>query len=156
MNAIQKFKSFYTDLTSMQVDELSDLYSTNVIFIDPIASHSGIAAVENYFSKLLHNAKHCTFTIHDIQKTTVFASSEEQNQTDDKSMSEHYTVTWQMSFTSSKINKGQAIHVDGITQLKIENNKISFHRDYYDLGQMVYENVPLLGRIIKRIKRALG
>ena len=65
-------------------------------------------------------------------------------------------MTWTMKFTSSKMNKGKPISVDGITMLVIENDKITYHRDYYDLGQMLYENVPLLGLIIKRIKRSLA
>ena len=155
MNAITKFENFYTDLASMKVHELSDLYSEDVVFIDPIAAHSGIVAVEKYFAKLLHNAKFCTFTIHGIENTQKTPhTSEFSNKVFEESV--NYTVTWTMSFTSSRMNKGQPIDVDGITQLKVKNDKINYHRDYYDLGQMVYENIPLLGRIVKRLKRTLG
>lgn len=140
MDIIDKFSSFYTDLASMQVSELGTIYSVDVTFIDPIAEHKGIEAVQTYFSNLLHNAKHCTFTIHEKLETTAG----------------NFAVTWTMVYTSSRINKGKPISVDGITMLKLNNGEISFHRDYYDLGQMVYENVPVLGRIIKKIKRGLG
>ncbi|MEQ3651904.1 MAG: nuclear transport factor 2 family protein, partial [Glaciecola sp.] len=69
MTAIQKFESFYTDLASMKIEQLASVYSNDVVFIDPIAAHEGINAVEDYFSKLLHNAKYCTFNIHEIQET---------------------------------------------------------------------------------------
>lgn len=151
MSAIKKFESFYTDLASMKVEELADIYSSDVTFIDPIAAHSGITSVENYFGKLLHNAKYCTFVIHSIEKTTAI-----KNQGVNESDILNYLATWQMTFTSSRINKGKPISVDGITQLKISNDKIIFHRDYYDLGQMVYENIPLLGRVIRRIKRTMA
>ncbi|MFQ3206734.1 MAG: hypothetical protein ACI9IT_000874, partial [Glaciecola sp.] len=153
MNAITKFESFYTDLASMKIEELADLYSKDVTFVDPIAAHSGITAVEAYFTKLLHNAKYCSFTIHSIEQTISIPTDSESKSTTDGS---GYLVTWKMSFTSARINKGQPIHVDGVSQLKIKNNKITYHRDYYDLGQMIYENIPLLGRLIKRIKRTLG
>lgn len=155
MNAITKFESFYTDLASMRVEQLADIYSNDVTFIDPIATHSGITAVKEYFSKLLQNAKHCTFAIHSIEQTVSVpteSDAESKNATDRSS----YLVTWKMSFTSSRINKGQPIHVDGVSQLKIIDDKITYHRDYYDLGQMIYENIPLLGKLIKRIKRTLG
>jgi hypothetical protein len=151
MDAIRKFESFYTDLASMKVEELAELYSSDITFIDPIAAHSGISSVERYFSKLLQNAKYCTFAIHSINKT----SSIDSVSVDVAGISAYF-VTWQMSFTSTRMNKGQAIQVDGATQLKIEHNKIIYHRDYYDLGQMIYENVPLLGSVIKRIKRTLA
>ncbi len=151
MDAIKKFESFYVDLESMKIEELADIYSNDVVFIDPIATHSGIMSVNAYFTKLLGNAKNCDFVIQSIDKISS-QDKEESNATAILA----YSVTWKMTYATSGINKGKPIHVDGITQLKIKNNKIIFHRDYYDLGQMVYENIPLLGRIIKRIKRTLG
>lgn len=162
MNVIKKFEAFYTDLASMRVESLADIYSEDVEFIDPIASHLGIKTVERYFSKLLQNAKHCNFTIYGIQKVDVLHpllgnyNAEQDNTAELFDKCASFVVNWQMRFTSSSINKGNPITVDGITQLKVSENKIVYHRDYYDLGQMVYEHVPLLGRIIKRIKRTLG
>lgn len=140
MNVIDKFASFYNDLASMQISELSMIYSPNVSFIDPIAKHEGLASVEAYFGKLLHNAAHCEFEIHSINAAT---------DTD-------YFVNWTMHYTSTRINKGEPIAVEGVTFLKIDNNLITYHRDYYDLGQMVYEHIPILGRIIKFLKKGLN
>lgn len=140
MSTIEKFSQFYTDLASMQIDALKDIYSADVKFIDPIASHDGLASVEHYFGKLLKNAKYCEFDIHNKLPTG----------------NQGYIVNWTMRFTSKRINKGKPVSVDGISMLTLENDKIVFHRDYYDLGQMVYEHVPLLGRIIKKIKRGLS
>ncbi|MDT0595771.1 nuclear transport factor 2 family protein [Glaciecola petra] len=140
MTVINRFSSFYTDLASMQISELSHIYSDDVLFIDPIAEHRGINAVEKYFDKLLHNAKHCRFDIHTKENTE-----------DDK-----FIVTWTMEFTSSRMKNGNPIRVDGLSHLQVADNKITFHRDYYDLGQMIYENVPILGRIVKKIKRGLA
>ncbi|MBF7074696.1 nuclear transport factor 2 family protein [Glaciecola sp. MH2013] len=140
MQAIKKFERFYTDLASMQLDALPDLYSKEVVFIDPIAEHRGIEALVNYFSRLLENAKYCTFSIQSIK------------QAGDK----NHVVTWQMRFSSSKMNKGKPIEVDGITLLEIEDNKVTYHRDYYDLGQMIYDNVPLLGWVTRRIKKSMS
>jgi hypothetical protein len=38
----------------------------------------------------------------------------------------------------------------------VRNNRIYYPRDYFDLGAFVYENVPMLGSIIKRIKQRLA
>jgi hypothetical protein len=140
MNVIEKFSTFYTDLASMQVNELETIYSSNVRFIDPVAKHEGIEAVKGYFARLLSSAKCCMFIIHNKQQT----------------VEGDYCINWTMVFSSSKMNKGKQISVDGISYLKLTDNKISYQRDYYDLGQMLYENVPLLGRIIKKIKEGLS
>ncbi len=141
---LQRFASFYTDLSSMQVSNLASLYSEDVSFVDPIKTHRGLNEVENYFANLLREAKHCHFVIHEMMPVK------------DTIKGEMCTITWTMKFRSNKLNSGNLISVDGITTLKIENQKIVYHRDYYDLGQMVYEHVPLLGRVIKSIKRSVA
>ena len=60
-----------------------------------------------------------------------------------------------MSFATPRLNAGETIHVDGITLLKVRDDAIFFHQDYYDLGQMVYEHVPILKFIINKIKAGM-
>ncbi|HAT57510.1 MAG TPA: transcriptional regulator, partial [Gammaproteobacteria bacterium] len=35
---------------------------------------------------------------------------------------------------------GEVIRVEGASFLKVRNNRIYYHRDYFDLGAFVYEN----------------
>lgn len=140
MNIIEKFSTFYVDITSMKIDDLEKIYRKDVVFIDPIAHHQGLAAVEMYFERLLSSAKYCQF---DISKKLRNGESDA-------------TICWTMSYTSSKLNGGTPIHVDGTTILEIEDDMIVYHRDYYDLGQMVYEHLPLFGRLVKTIKRKMA
>ncbi|MGQ8365045.1 nuclear transport factor 2 family protein [Glaciecola sp. 1036] len=140
MHLLDKFSTFYSDLASMKVDKLSEIYSQNVVFADPVGRYEGISAVENYFTKLLKNAKYCEFDIHDKLSTT----------------DGHHVITWTMKYISSRINNGKPVSVDGITWLETQDNKITLHRDYYDLGQMAYEHVPILGYFVKSVKRRIG
>ncbi|HDY7901818.1 TPA: nuclear transport factor 2 family protein, partial [Vibrio vulnificus] len=52
--------------------------------------------------------------------------------------------------------KGACVEVKGVSHLKFEAGKVIYHRDYFDLGEMLYENLPLLGGIIRAIKQRLG
>ncbi|WHI49643.1 hypothetical protein P3339_14310 [Microbulbifer sp. MLAF003] len=36
------------------------------------------------------------------------------------------------------------------------SDKVFYHEDFYDMGAMVYEQVPLLGSLIRKIKSRLG
>jgi hypothetical protein len=44
------------------------------------------------------------------------------------------------------------IGVAGSSQIRF-NHKVYFHRDYFDAGQMLYENLPIISSIIKFIKK---
>jgi hypothetical protein len=66
-------------------------------------------------------------------------------------------VQWQMNFSHPRLKGGKTIVVDGASYLRFnEAGKVSYHRDYFDLGAMLYEQLPLLGRIIVAVKRRLG
>ena len=66
MDAIQNFKTLYSELCNITPDDLPKVYSDNVTFIDPICAHEGIEAVQQYVSGLLTNAESCKFEIHEV------------------------------------------------------------------------------------------
>lgn len=138
---IEKFTSFYRDLGSMNLADLDTIYRDDVVFVDPIAKHEGISSVHAYFERLLDNAEDCRFDIAQPHFSTTQGQS--------------CILEWTMSYRTSSLNKGDNILVDGVTLLKFEGEKICYHRDYYDLGQMVYEQIPILGRLVKAVKKRL-
>ena len=41
-------------------------------------------------------------------------------------------------------------------ELVMWHDKVYRHRDYFDAGALLYEHVPLLGRVIRWLKRRMG
>lgn len=139
MTAIEKFRNFYQGLSKKDISGLSDVYSHNIEFIDPIATHHGIETVTQYFGRLLKGTSSCDFTIHSIKSLS-----------DDE-----FVAEWQMRFVSSSLKTDNPIVVDGITVAKTEGDYVTYHRDYYDMGQLAYEHVPLLGYFVRKVKGKL-
>ena len=121
---------------------LEKVYSDDVFFVDPIDSHQGIDEVKAYFSKLSDQAQSCRFDIH------VVAKCEDNHENLD------FLVNWTMHLDLKGSSK--TIILPGTTQLKVRDDKICYHKDYYDLGTMVYEHIPVLGWIIRKIKAKLS
>jgi len=63
-------------------------------------------------------------------------------------------VLWEMTFAHPQLNKGKSILVPGNSHIKFDH-KIYYHRDYFDTTSMLYEYIPLLGFIIKKIKQRM-
>jgi len=145
MTVIDRFANFYQTLAIADIAQLEQIYANDITLIDPVGTHHGLAQLTAYFENLLVNAKQCEFAIHHI------AAHEQQ----DLLTQQSFTVTWTMSFATPRLNAGETIHVDGITLLKVRDDAIFFHQDYYDLGQMVYEHVPILKFIINKIKAGM-
>ena len=53
------------------------------------------------------------------------------------------------------LNKGKEFVVQGVSEIHFENNLVTYHRDYFDMGEMVYERIPIFGWITKKIKNRL-
>jgi hypothetical protein len=53
--------------------------------------------------------------------------------------------------------RGQAQQISGCTQFELnDQGLIVLHRDYWDAGQQVYEKIPLLGSVMRMIRRKLS
>lgn len=132
-------KSAYMGLASGNTSALAPLYSDDVYFEDPSHGIQGKAALIERFQQLYGKVDSCTFKFHQTLDTggEIF-------------------LAWTMILKPKGPKGGEAVRVEGASFLKVRNNRIYYHRDYFDLGAFVYENVPMLGSIIKRIKQRLA
>lgn len=142
-----RFALIYRDLTNIDVEQLGSLYHDHIVFIDPVTKHTGLSAVKQYFAHLLDATSSCQFDIHLMTQLTPAQSHSDQ-------ITEQYVVEWTMNMSLKR--KPETISVDGVSLLHLQDNKIIYHRDYYDLGEMVYEQVPILRNVINYIKKKLS
>jgi ketosteroid isomerase-like protein len=132
-------KRAYCSLATGNTAELAPLYSEDVYFEDPSHGIQGKAALVERFQHLYRNVDSCNFKFHQTLDTggEIF-------------------LAWTMILRQRGPKSGEVIRVEGASFLKVRNNRIYYHRDYFDLGAFIYENVPMLGSIIKRIKQRLA
>lgn len=135
---IEQVAQVYQQLTKENLSLLETVYHDKVQFEDPVHTLNGWPAVAAYFDALYTNVIDCRFDIHYHQ------------QADHDGF-----LVWTMSLQHPKLRRGTTIQVHGTTHLKFADDLIIYHRDYFDLGEMLYENLPLLGNLIKRIKTRL-
>lgn len=142
MPLIEEFCSIYRDLTKISSSDLQRIYTDNVEFVDPITTHYGLGEVQQYFANLKDAATSCEFTIYDVMYCT------------DNPAGISHVLNWKMKLVLKKPNK--CVFLSGTTQLKENEDGFYYHRDFYDLGEMVYEHIPVLGWCVKAIKRKLA
>lgn len=138
--ALNNFCRIYNgELTADNLYVLRDIYTQDVVFCDPAHTVNGIEALIDYFHNTMKNLSFCCF---DIQQTI--------------SEGNDHTVVWRMTFSHPRLRSGRPITLDGISVLRSQHDKIAYHRDYFDLGSMIYEHIPLLGGAVRNIKRGLA
>lgn len=135
---IDDFCRVYKGLDKNNLSQLGLVYSDNINFIDALHNLKGLEKLNEYFTHLYGHLLYCDFNIAEV--------IEDQGQA---------SVVWTMKYAHPKINKGNAIYVDGCSHLKF-NEKIYYHRDFLDMGQMLYEHIPLLGGVIRVVKNRVA
>ncbi len=129
----------YQKLDKHNLQLLDEIYHPDVIFEDAAHRLEGRVALYDYFQSLYTNVTRCDFLI------------DEQQQVGDTGF-----LTWTMELVHPKLKNGSPISVSGASHLKFSQDQVIYHRDYFDLGEMLYENLPLLGSVIKIVKRRLA
>lgn len=135
----EKIIKAFNQLNKNTIDQLGDFYTDDAEFIDPVSHMKGLPGIKKYYANVYKNVESIRFDFKEIQydKLTFYAQ-------------------WVMTFSTKTLNGGKPFAVDGISVMKFnENGKVFFHRDYTDLGSMVYEKVPLLGTVIRMIKKTM-
>ena len=129
------FTENYSQLSTDNLELLENIYHKNVVFIDPLHELHGFENLQHYFYGLYENITSCQFTIEHI-----FNKNNEA------------AIYWKMSYQHPKLNSGRLVFVQGHSYIKGEEDKVIYHRDYLDAGAMLYEQLPVIGKLIQWIK----
>lgn len=132
---LQNFSDIYQQLSTDNLHLIEQIYHSDVVFSDPIHRIQGLQQLKSYFDGLYTNLSSCDFIIDHVVE-----------------QGDEATVFWTMTYQHNKLNKGQSVTVEGCSHLTASEGKVIYHRDYLDLGAMLYEQIPFLGNAIKWIK----
>ena len=134
---VEDFKRYFKALHQSDLSKLCGLYADDVVFRDPVHEISGLVELEDYFTSICAGLSDCHFEYLDelVSEQSCY-------------------IKWVMHFRHPRLGN-QLISVRGISHLKIRD-KIEFHEDFYDMGSMLYEQLPVLGRLVRRLRLRLA
>jgi len=137
---LEAFCAFFNKLDKTCTETLTEVYTDDVDFTDPLHHIKGRRALEGYFRTLYDNVTSCRFTFHErvCHDESAF-------------------VTWTMHLVHPRLDGGREVNVEGCSHLRFApDGRVAQHRDYFDAGAMLYERLPLLGGMVRWVKRQLG
>lgn len=137
---INKIVNAFNEFSPEKIEVLDQFYDSETVFQDPAVKLKGLNQLKKYYAAVYKNVKSIQFEFHDIQKTPT-----------------SYFAIWTMTLSASGLNSGKKFSVEGMSVLEFNKKElVTFHRDYVDLGAMVYEKLPVLGKLIKVVKKQLA
>ncbi len=134
-----RFTKLFNNLSAGNIGDIVDVYTKDVEFQDPFSKVTGLDSLANYFKSAYGNVLDCRF---DFEEPVISGNN--------------ICIAWTMRLNHKRIRNGSRIDVDGISQLTIREGKVARHRDYFDVGQLLYENLPILGKAIRWIRSQAG
>ncbi|HEY8568465.1 nuclear transport factor 2 family protein [Microbulbifer sp.] len=138
---LQRLEHLYADFLAADPSDISEVYAENVIFRDPVHELHGLPAVQDYFAGMAVNLRECRFVF-------------DQTLTN----GDQASLWWTMHYRHPRLAGGKPLTLRGASLLSIDPNlqRVVLHEDIYDLGAMVYEQIPLLGTVVNVVKRRLA
>lgn len=137
VSPIEQLKRFYQNKDHTDLSLLDEIYSNDVIFQDPLHKITGLINLRDYMASMYEDVNECRFEYLD------------QVTSEGKAY-----IKWNMHFRHPKFGN-KLISVRGVSQLHYDQ-KVTFHEDIYDLGDMIYEHIPIFGSIVRFLKRHIA
>ncbi len=135
----EKIKYVFDNLSSNNLKILDDFYDPKTKFIDPLGEHLGLDSVREYYKNLYQNVKEIHFKYHEII-----------------SNGNTHILIWTMTLRTDALNGGKPTTLDGNSHITFNDaNLVVYHRDYFDMGEFIYEHIPVLGWTIRQVKNRL-
>jgi len=132
-----RFKEHFKNLKQADSSQLGELYADDILFKDPVHELRGLVTLEDYFDTLCADLIDCRFEYLD------------QLEGDNSCY-----VKWIMHFRHPKLGK-EIIDVRGVSHIRW-SDKIDFQEDFYDMGAMLYERLPVLGNVTRWLRLRLA
>ena len=137
---IERFCEVYQKLNKDNLETLGLIYHPAIHFVDPAHELHGLPELTSYFKTLYASTTSVNFE---------FTARIQQGN--------DIAVEWLMNFSHPRLQQGRTIGVNGMSHLQIDQSGlVDYHRDYFDLGALIYEHLPILGTLIIRLKRRIS
>jgi len=134
--ALNNFIQFCEHLSRDNTGKFAELYTTDAFFKDPFNEVQGHAAIIKIFDHMFAKVDAPRFVV-----------SHSLLQDDDA------FLVWDFLFYF-KGDKTTLQKIRGSTHLRFSpEHKLSYHRDYWDAAEELYEKIPLLGSLMRFLKR---
>jgi len=133
---VQRIVSAFETLSPDSLARLDQLYTADARFKDPFNEVQGVGAIRAIFAHMFVALDSPRFVVRDavVQGEQCFLS-------------------WDFMFRMKRF-KRDAQCIRGASQLWLaQDGRIRVHRDYWDAAEELYEKLPVLGALMRLLKR---
>lgn len=133
---VRRVIALFESLTPADVARLGEFYAPDASFKDPFNDVLGLAAIQRVFAHMYEAVASPRFVV-----TAAVAQGDD------------CFLAWDFLFRFRRGPRGEQT-VRGGTHLRFAaDGRIAMHRDYWDAAEELYEKLPLVGALMRWLKR---
>src|SRR6185369_2002272 len=131
---------FYQELSLEGVERFAEFYSADAYFKDPFNEVRGIPAIQRIFRHMFGLVAEPRFVITGRVADPGGAM-----------------LVWEFSYRVRLWGKGETQVMRGVSHLRFDAaGKVEYHRDYWDAAEELYMKLPVLGWLMRGLRRVLA
>ncbi len=133
---VTRLTRFFETLTLDSVAQIGSVYADDARFKDPFNEVRGLPEVRRVFVHMFEQVKNPRFVI-----TRAISEGNDA------------FLTWEFLFSRNH-SPDQPQVIRGATHIQFDaDGRVAVHRDYWDAAEELYEKLPLLGSLMRFLKR---
>ncbi|MEO6024265.1 MAG: nuclear transport factor 2 family protein [Burkholderiales bacterium] len=133
-------KQYFESLSVQSVDRLGDIYSRDAYFKDPFNDVRGVSEIQRVYTHMFAKLQSPRFL---VQRSWLDGDSA--------------VLWWEFAFRFRGGKPEGEQRISGTSVLQFDaDGKVSHHRDYWDPAEGLYEKFPVIGGLMRWLKRRVG
>ncbi len=140
MKTVDELVTYFETLTPAAVADMAEFYTEEAYFRDPFNEVTGLANIRPIFDHMFEAMHAPRFVILErvIQGDSV-------------------VLTWDFTFRIKRYQPEVKQTIHGLSLLKLAaDGRVRWHRDYWDAAGELYEKLPVVGALMRWLKRKMG
>jgi steroid Delta-isomerase len=128
---------FFESISPADVASIPALYAEDAWFKDPFNEVRGGAAIAAVFAHMFEQVEGPRFVVREALVDGAAAM-----------------LVWEFEFAFRRPLPPGTRSIRGVSHLRFDaDGRIAFHRDYWDAAEELYEKIPLLGALMRLLRR---
>jgi steroid Delta-isomerase len=135
--ALARFVTYWESLTPGSIDALTAFYTEDAYFRDPFNEVQGHPAIQRIFHEMFERLLAPRFqVIETVQQA------------------ESAFLVWHFTFRIKSFKPAILRTIEGTTLIRFApDGRVRHHRDYWDAAGELYEHLPLIGGVLRALRR---
>ena len=140
MQNLDELIAFYENLGVADVERFGAFYAKDAYFKDPFNEVCGLPAIQRIFAHMFRQVDAPRFRV------------EERIVADNGAV-----LVWTFHYRVQRWGRGEMRVIRGVSHLRFAaDGKVCHHRDYWDAAEELYLKLPVLGLLMRGLRRALA